>query len=373
MAVLSIESGTTVSFRAVGASYLDARNASVANSMLLNETTMQCGQLLQVSPPLFIVYRGAAVFDLSGLPDNADVTGATLKLYGSSDVSDTDFLLSVSDGNLNSPPTYSDYSTVDGPLGSFVTLNTSGFAVGSFNNFVFNSTGVAYINDAIQTGEVELSVRSFNDFASVPPTQSEFVLFKGQADSNRPVLEITYSDWPNEVYPTTPTFPAVGKIDLATYAVISDYLGNLSDDFYAIADNDGNITLGEDNWILWDTTSQKLAYDSVNDRVTFTSLDAGATTIVDVFADSMALTNNSSADNCRARVVQISDVGYASIKSQVTDNERVYSPSIPPNPITSDDEADLYMESTTGDFKIKTRDDGQAGTKTAILADFSGL
>ena len=374
MATLSIESSLTTDLTGGSSvSYVSAWGLGVAYTRQLNESTFFSGQYLQAAYPAWNVVRAAIVFDLSGLPENAELTAATLKLYGAADESDTDFTLSVADVSLSDPPQYSDYSRFRWGLIPFGTLSTSGFSVGSFNDIALNAAGLAFINASVQAGEVQLGVRSANDLALTAPTQNEFVSIRGQAHASRPVLELTYSDWPNEVYPTVPTFPTTGKIDLATYGVISNYMTGMDTDLSLMADTSGNIDIGESNWITWASTSEKIAYDAAESNVTVTTLAYSSLSLVGgIAAVDLAMTNNSSATDCTvANDAQLSDTAYATIQSQVTDNEVVFTALSAPSP--ADDEGDVYMDLTSGDLMLKTRDDGQAGVKTDTLVDYSAI
>jgi len=188
------------------------------------------------------------------------------------------------------------------------------------------------------------------------------------------VLELTYSDWPNEIYPAVPSFPVTGKIDLETYSTIKNYLEGLDYDLSLVADGDGNLDLTVANYIWWTGTSEQVAYDNATSHVTLTTLEATSGLTLDcdlVTADPSITTTATAVNSTVANDVAISNTGYASIKAKVTDNELVYDAVSAPAP--ADDEADIYMDSTSGDLTIKTRDDGQAGVKTDILGDFSAM
>jgi len=371
MPSLSIESSTTVTLRGGSSiSYLSAWGLASANRMYLNATSVQPGQYKKVSSPIWNVMRDGLVFDLSALPPDAEITAATLKIYVNSDSSDTDFLIFACEVNLSSPPTYSDYSNFGA---SFGMLTTVGIAVGAFNSIVFNSTGIAYVNSAIQVGEVEIGLRSWNDFIQAAPTQNEYVTLSGQAQSNRPVLELTYSELSSGDYPDAPIFAATGKIDLDTYSTIGNYLTALDNDLSAVADTDGNVALDEANWITWDTTSEKIAYDAAESNVTVTTLQFTTLALVgDFITADLTMNNDSAAVDCTvANDAQLSDTAYATIQSQVTDDEVVFTGIA--GFATTDDTGFVRMVAADGDLVLITRDDGQAGAKTDILADFSAL
>ena len=65
----------------------------------------------------------------------------------------------------------------------------------------------------------------------------------------------------------------------------------------------------------------------------------------------------------------LDEASYATIQSQVTDNETIWVQS---TPACSTDEAVLYMEAASGDFFVKFNI-GVDGFKSDILADYSGL
>ena len=376
MAVLSIESSITVTLGATAwTNYLDARNSDVASSVELDGASLSCGQAKVGGA--WTVFRGGMVFDLSGLPSNANITGVTLKIYGSADLSDTDFVITPGAVVLSSPPVFSDFAVAkwESSYGTMGSFNTSGFATVAYNDIALDASGLSYINASLQSGEVKLGLRSSKDYSTSAPTQNEYVTLGGQTEAgdNLPVLEVTFSNWPNEQYPEVLTFPVAGKIDLATLGQLSAYMTALDRDLSAISDPQGNISLAEDKWILWTSTSQKIAYDSGNDWVTFTTLNQVSLTLDgDLATADLTMSNNAAAVDCTvANDAQLSDTAYATLKSKITDNEVVFSAIAAPTP--ADDEGDIYMDSTTGDLMLKTRDDGQAGTKTDTLIDFSGL
>lgn len=373
MGVLSIESSLTVALRGgSGISYEDAHDKGVAYTRQLNETTLLCGQLLQVASPQWNVIRTGITFDLTSLPLNAEITGATLKLYGHADASTDDFLLTLCEVNLSDPQAYTDYAKFE--TTDFGNLTTVGISIGGLNSIIFNAAGLLHLNTAVQNNSIDIGIRSSKDISDTAPTQFEFVSFKGQNHTNRPVLDITYSDWPNEIYPTVVAFPVTGKIDLATYSIIGNQLTGLDVDLSALADGDGNLDLAVANWITWTATSEKIAYDNGTSHVTVTTLEStSAITIAAdlTTADPSITTTATAVDATVTNDAQLSNTAYASIQSKVTDNEVAFSGGSAPSP--ADDEGDIYMDSTSGDFVIKTRDDGQAGTKTAILGDFSAM
>ena len=374
MAVLSIESELTVDLREGSyVSYLAAQGADSAGYMSAAGEIIITGQRRSAAPH-WLVYRGAIRFGLSELPSSANITGAVLKLYGSSDASDDDFLITMVIPDISSPPIYSDYSNFG--TASLGSLTTVGFVLAGINSITFNAAGLTYLNSMIQTGEVEIGLLSSKDISQTAPTQDEYVFVAGQGNSNRPVLELTYSDWPNEVYPAVPNFPDVGKVDLGMYGCISNYLTGLDTEISGMTDGDGNIDLAVANYITWDGTSEKIAYDNGNSRVTMTTLHSTSVVTVDgdLTTDDLTIktiTGTGTAVNATvAGKAELSNLAYLTSGDSIVDNELVFSAIAAP--VTSDLTANIYMDTATGDLMLAIRTI-VGGLKTDTWADFSAI
>jgi len=319
------------------------------------------------------VYRTILQFDFAGIPPSANITGATLKLFGTDSDPDIDFIFYIVEALLSDPVAYTDYANLQAT--DFGQFNTTGWNNTGFNIITFNAAGLVYLNAALQTNKVDIGIRSEEDINQSPvaTANTEYVKYTGTFSGNAPVLTITYTLWP-DAYPNTVAAPLAGKIDLATYGVINEYMTKFDLEISNVLDADGNIDLAVANWITWTGTSEKIAYDNGTSNVTFTTLETTSVITLDGDLSSVDITGtmNASAVDCTVG----GDLGlgagaYSGIKSKVTDNEVVFSGISAPSP--DDDEADIYMDSTSGDFIIKTRDDGQAGVKTDILGDFSAM
>lgn len=363
---------TVLWYHAARDTYINIQGASSSALIYHNAGFINVGQRnVSVYWDEFWVFRAGLRFDLSGLPDGAYITGATLKLDGYSDSSAEDFDIVIVGGIFGDPPINDDYDK--GLNMDFGSINSSAYAAG-WNNITVNATGLIYLNSAILSDQVILFLKSAEDIAISEPTTNEYVAYEGYAGSNAPQLELTYSVTGEEIYPTIPVFPEAGKIDLPMYYVISYYSTSLDSDITLITDGVGNIDLAIDKWITWDGTSEKIAYDNINSRVTLTTLESTSVITLTgdfVTADLTITTTGAAVDSTVAGDAQLSDTAYASIKSKITDDEIVFSAMSAPAP--ADDEGDIYMDSTTGDLMLKTRDDGQAGVKTDTLADFSAM
>lgn len=121
------------------------------------------------------IYRMMLFFDTSALPDDCTIINATLQLYPYDDQSDSDFNITLQNGQ----PTYPHkpilemdygYTHYSGNGGS---LNTSTLVAG-YNNLNFSATGLSWIS---KTGYTKLCARSNKDISSTIPVDDEWVIF----------------------------------------------------------------------------------------------------------------------------------------------------------------------------------------------------
>lgn len=187
----------------------------------------------QLKGDFFEVMRGYLYFDTSVIPIGANVTAATLKLYGEEDDSTADFNIVVQTATNATYPhdplqagDY-DYNQYTGNGGQ---LNTSSFVVGAYNSISLNATGMSYI---VSGNWTKLILRSDNDINAVQPTTNEYVRCNSSNNGNSatwPQLIITY-DTGNIV--RTSGVAAIG----ANYAVLQGTLltTNISGTVYSYA------------------------------------------------------------------------------------------------------------------------------------------
>jgi len=140
----------------------------------------------------YTIYRAFVFFNVS-LPDGAIKTGATLSLYQADDNSDTDFNITIQNGQ----PLYPHYPLEEGDFaqenyfGNGGQLDTTGFE-GYIYNITFNSEGLTWINT---TGTTKLCLRSDRDIGGIEPTENEFIDIYSSAveEGYKPKLVITYT------------------------------------------------------------------------------------------------------------------------------------------------------------------------------------
>jgi len=143
----------------------------------------------------YSIYRAALYFDTSAIPDDAVITSATLKLYGSNDNSTTDFNITIQNGqptNPEDPLANTDYNRTlySGDGGS---LTTVGFSVVAYNNIPLNGTGLTWVN---KEGTTKLFIRSSRDIGNNAPAGTELVgvYSTNQAGTAKdPQLVVNYS------------------------------------------------------------------------------------------------------------------------------------------------------------------------------------
>ena len=142
----------------------------------------------------YTVYRGALYFDTSAIPDGATITSATLKIACNADASDTDFNITITNGQ----PTYphdpfvtGDYAKANYADTSGGSLTTSGITLDAYKDIAVNATGLTWIN---LTGTTKLLLRSSRDISGTSPGGFEDVLLYGADNANyKPKLVVNWT------------------------------------------------------------------------------------------------------------------------------------------------------------------------------------
>lgn len=124
----------------------------------------------------FECYRSYVYFDTSSLSDAAVIYGATLKLYGSDDQSDTDFLVVIQNGQ----PTYPHDPLVLGDYdranysGDGGNVSTASWDLAGYNTIALNEDGLDWIRAGNTT---KLCLRSSRDISDTGGDDDEYVTF----------------------------------------------------------------------------------------------------------------------------------------------------------------------------------------------------
>ena len=162
---------------AVSFVYNTVWTAAAGDGVQAATATATLGQSI---PATYQIWRDYFYFDTSSIPASATITLATLSLYGQTDDSVTDFLITIQNGQVagqdhypHSPLVVADYDKTfyAGDGGSLTTL---GFLLNNYNVITLNATGRSWIN--IGAGATtKLCLRSSLDIAGTAPTGDEYV------------------------------------------------------------------------------------------------------------------------------------------------------------------------------------------------------
>jgi len=143
--------------------------------------------------PIYYVYRAYVFFDTSIIPDNSTITSATLSLYGKTNASDTDFNMTIQNGQ----PTYP-HDPIEGGdynkahySGNGGNISTSSFSTSGYNNITLAATGLSWIS---KTGTTKFCLRSDRDINGITPTGNEYVIVysKEMGEAYAPKLYVYY-------------------------------------------------------------------------------------------------------------------------------------------------------------------------------------
>lgn len=189
-------------------SWSDCRNAS-SGSYSSPTVTEDYSAGSSRESAYFSIWRGFFPVDTSGLPDNATVTAAQMKIYlqyvYDNDNDGKDYVALVqtsqSSGTTFSNDDYDLFGTTEGTNQTDLT----GLSTGEYKSFTLNSTGLEWIN---KTGYTKLGMREGHDIQDEAPDATKFTYFYSfyseETGTNKdPYIEIIYTE--NSNNPTAPT------------------------------------------------------------------------------------------------------------------------------------------------------------------------
>jgi len=176
--------------------YEDNQAAATADYLAAASTTATVGQTRWYSGSYWYdIYRSFVYFDTSGLPDNANVTAATVNLRGSSDSSTTNFAVTI----ISGMPTYpadplakANYNIALYNTTSLGSINTADWSTAGYNAITLNAAGRNAVN---VTGTTKFGVVSQWDIDINIPSGDEYVAFYTyeQGTGYWPYLNVTYT------------------------------------------------------------------------------------------------------------------------------------------------------------------------------------
>lgn len=172
MADIVVTSSVAASLRsrgAIGGAYSTARTGTGLS--VLGANNLSVGQ--QYSSSRYYCFEGFAVFDTSGVPDDATVTAVTLSAVGAVDASDTDCVIEVRARDFGDTVTIDDWVAGESISGSLLAsfATSAGWTTGE-NTFTSEAAFAAAIN---KTGSTRLIFSSDRLRAGTTPTSTEYV------------------------------------------------------------------------------------------------------------------------------------------------------------------------------------------------------
>jgi hypothetical protein len=196
-----------------GASYSTVHNA--AQGVVGTGNQYSLGQMYYLGT--YYIFRGGLFFNTASLPDGAVITSASLRLWGVSNYSTTDFnLIIVRGADLNDPPVAADYGDLLDETVSRGSKSTSGWVTGGWNSISLNSTGLSEIS---KTGTTKFGLRSSRDIGSSTPYGNEYVQIGAYEGGHAAQLTVTVAS------PPTVTTNAASNI-ASTSATLNGYLND---------------------------------------------------------------------------------------------------------------------------------------------------
>ncbi len=152
----------------------------------------------QLATGTYLVTQGYIAFDVSALT-GATLATVTLKLYGASDSSTTDFVIEAREYDFGTSLGNADY-VAGASLGDYplcAELNTSAFATSVTNTFTsYDALLTAITNALAGDGILRLHLSSKRQRDNTAPSGNEFVSVASSdaaSSSQRPQLTVTYS------------------------------------------------------------------------------------------------------------------------------------------------------------------------------------
>lgn len=214
-----------------------------SGGVFVSGNTLGCGQ----DAGVYSIFRGYVYFNTSAIPVGANITNATLKLYGQADSSSSDFNVVTREGMPTYPhdpleTTDYNYTHYTGDGGSF---NTSTFNTTRYNNITLNASWV----QAGVGAATKLALISSKDIDATAPTYIEYVTFWSaeKGTGYYPQLVVTYTA---SAIPTIATHNAtyVTRTTARLNSYLTDDGGEYCDVRFQYGNSTGNYTLNT-TWV----------------------------------------------------------------------------------------------------------------------------
>ncbi|MFH1714133.1 MAG: fibronectin type III domain-containing protein, partial [Candidatus Nealsonbacteria bacterium] len=209
-----------------GANLWNSLVAGTGNDYQSSQTSWEVALIYSYAPDgnWYYLRRGIFLFDTSALPDDANISAATLSIRGQGKVDNLNINPNV---NIYSSAPASNNVIVPGDFDSFgstafcdTPITYAGWSTTGYNDFILNAAGMAAIS---KTGVSKFGTRNVNyDVANIEPTWSStkdsrlYGYYAEAGEGYQPKLVVTYTD---ESSDTTP--PVISSISAASIAETS--------------------------------------------------------------------------------------------------------------------------------------------------------
>jgi hypothetical protein len=229
--------------------YADARSGAGTVSSNAGSTTNRIGQTLVSTT--YTCFESFLPFDTSSL-SGATITGATLSLWCTQDLSTTDFTAEARLFDFGASIEVGDW-VAGASLGSstlLATLASSGLVVGAYNAFTQSGTN---LKDNINTaGQTRMLFASDRMSSGTTPTGNEYALFSSANASGttqdpklvvstlsvssdttlNPVSDLTINSWTSDAGGTTAIYQAIDESAADDNDYVQSSAGATSSDYY---------------------------------------------------------------------------------------------------------------------------------------------
>jgi hypothetical protein len=195
---LSVYSSTSDGYinRFADSNYATAHD-SATGTIVDTTTTSIVSQHYSAMFPWYHMYRSFEFFDTSGLGSGATLSSGNLSIWGSLDLSTTDFYITIQNGQ----PTYPHNPLVGGDFlysqysGNGGQLTTVGYSTSGYNNIPLSADGLSWVQ---KTGTTKFCIRSSRDINSNVPADTitervDWYTSEQTGTANDPYLSIDYT------------------------------------------------------------------------------------------------------------------------------------------------------------------------------------
>ena len=173
--------------------YAAAWNSGIADYVYKTSATIQIGQAKIPVINEYGLHRGFVFFDTSILPENANITAVVLSVYIDTDVSSTDFNLTIQNPAPYYPHTPLEASDYNRTLysGDGGSRNTTTITGAGYWNITLNTDGISWVNTY---GLTRFCLRSSREIAGTQPTGYEHIIIYSAESgvSYAPLLYVSY-------------------------------------------------------------------------------------------------------------------------------------------------------------------------------------